>query len=219
MYAAALFDMDGLLLDTERVYLRTFLQAAEDLKFPFPDQLDGIFRSMVGLRAKDSGQIMERMLGPHVDLDDFNTAWSRHTSAALRGEMPLRPMVMETLMRVSEVGIPCAVATSTRTSFAIDHLERAGIAKFFQTVIGGEQVNKGKPDPEIYLRAAEALGVDIEVCAAFEDSNTGIRAAVTSGARAVQIPDMVDPTDEVKALGHLIAPTLLDGAKRIDLIK
>jgi len=219
MYAAALFDMDGLLLDTERVYLRTFLQAAEDLRFPFPDGLDAIFRSMVGLRAKDSAQIMNEKLGVHVDVAAFNEAWSSHTVVALENEMPLRETVRETLQRVAEAKIPCAVATSTRTSFAIDHLERAGIAGFFDVVIGGEQVSKGKPAPEIYLRAAEALGVDVTKCAAFEDSNTGIRAAVASGALAVQIPDMVAPTDEVRALGHSIAPDLISAARHIGLIK
>jgi len=213
-----LFDMDGLLLDTERVYLRTFLQTATDLEFPYPEPLEDVFQKMVGLRAKDSDRIMRAEIGQHVDLTQFNALWKQHTVAALASDIPVQPTVREMLSELKLEGVPCAVATSTRTSIAIDHLERAGIGSFFDLVIGGEQVSKGKPDPEIYLKAAEALGVDPAKCAAFEDSNTGIRAAVASGAKSVQVPDMVPPTKAVRALGHVIADDLISGARKIGLL-
>lgn len=218
MFEAALFDMDGLLLDTERVYLRTFLQTATDLQFPFPDRLEDIFQNMVGLRAKDSDKIMQAEIGQHADLTRFNALWKQHTKDALITDMPIQMTVRETLSELKKASVPCAVATSTRTSIAIEHLERAGIGSFFDVVIGGEQVSKGKPNPEIYLKAAEALGVDPAKCAAFEDSNTGIHAAVASGAQSVQVPDMVQPTDAVRALGHVIADDLISGARKIGLL-
>ncbi len=218
MFEAALFDMDGLLLDTERVYLRTFLQTATDLKFPHPDLLEGVFQNMVGLRAKDSDNIMQAEVGQHVDLTRFNTLWKQHTADALASDIPVQSTVRETLSELKLAGVPCAVATSTRTSIAIEHLDRACIGSFFDVVIGGEQVSKGKPDPEIYLRAAEALGMNPIKCAAFEDSNNGIRAAVASGAKSVQVPDMVPPTEAVRALGHVIADDLISGAQQIGLL-
>lgn len=211
--------MDGLLLDTEQVYFKMFLEAANDTSFPHPERLTAIFHRMVGMRAKDSREIMQREIGSFVDVARFDDKWRDRIVQALAEDIPLKAGVVELLEQLREQGLPCAVATSTRTSHALENLEKAGIRQFFSTVIGGEQVSKGKPSPEIYLRAAAAIEVDAINCAAFEDSNTGIKAAVASGAVAVQIPDMVAPTKEVISLGHVIATDLLGAAKEIGLLK
>ena len=97
-------------------------------------------------------------------------------------------------------------------------LERTDIARFFRTVTGGDDVVEPKPAPEIYLKAAASLGVEARDCCAFEDSGPGTRAAVASGATVVQVPDLVAPTEEIRALGHLIAHDVLDGARQVGLI-
>jgi beta-phosphoglucomutase-like phosphatase (HAD superfamily) len=90
--------------------------------------------------------------------------------------------------------------------------------EFVGPLVGGDMVDRPKPDPQAYLKLADALGVDPRQCVVFEDSDFGVRAGVASGARVVQVPDMITPSDDVSALGHLIAPSLLDGAVMAGII-
>jgi len=122
------------------------------------------------------------------------------------------------LRALEQQGIPCAVATSTRTETAIGHLRKASLHSYFRATIGGDRVTRGKPDSEIYLKAASELGVSIEDCAIFEDSDPGTLAAIASGARVVQVPDVKPPSAALKENGHLIAETLLGGARKIGLV-
>jgi beta-phosphoglucomutase-like phosphatase (HAD superfamily) len=119
---------------------------------------------------------------------------------------------------LQEGDAPRIVATSTGTENAFHHLQIAGIYDLTSDVVGGDQVTHGKPDPEIYLKAAVKAGVCAEDCAAFEDSDPGTLAAVRSGATTVQVPDLKQPSDRTRSLGHVIAEDLLSGAKEIGLI-
>jgi beta-phosphoglucomutase-like phosphatase (HAD superfamily) len=110
------------------------------------------------------------------------------------------------------------VATSTQTEKAQGHLQKSGLLDFFHSVTGGDQVVNAKPAPDIYIKAAKTLGLSAVDCVAFEDSDPGTRAAVASGAVVVQVPDLLVPSDEVRALNHFIAPSILNGATRIGLI-
>ena len=130
----------------------------------------------------------------------------------------MKPGVRELLERLGEIGLPCAVATSTRTTSAETLLDGAGLLELVRTVTGGDRVVRGKPDPEIYHRAAATLGIEARDAVAFEDSDPGTRAAVASGARTVQVPDIRAPSDAVRALGHTVAPDLLAGARAVGLL-
>lgn len=213
-----MFDMDGLLLDTERVCLDAFL--ATCAAFDVPDTVDphAVFRSMVGLRSADSDAAFQRAVGAHVDIAAFNPQWDARIRDTLAQGVPVKAGAAALLSLLRDAGVPVGVVTSTRTETARHHLADAGLLPFVQDVLGGDQVTHGKPDPEGYVTMAGRLGFRPEECAAFEDSNTGIRAAVASGARAVQIPDIVPPTAEVRELGHHIANDLLAGAKQVALI-
>ena len=110
------------------------------------------------------------------------------------------------------------VATSTQTEQACSQLERGGLLPHLKCVIGGDLVEKHKPNPEVYHKVAELLGVKAFDCVAFEDSETGTRAAVSSGAQTIQVPDLIPPSDDLVKLGHVIAFNLLEGALNIGLI-
>lgn len=213
-----MFDMDGLLLDTERVCRDTFLQTAED--FELPDQVDreAVFLSCIGLRRPDGDKVLKTALGQYVVQADFKAHWDTLRLAVYAKTIPVKAGARELLVQLREMGVSTGVVTSTQTDQARHHLESVGLLDLLDQVIGGDQVAQGKPSPDGYLKMAAHLGHVPEECAAFEDSNTGIRAAVASGARAVQVPDLVAPTPDIKEMGHLIAKDLLAGAKQVCLI-
>ena len=214
-FDAVLFDMDGLLLDSERAYMAAFLAALERFGLPRDPEL---FLSCVGVRSAETDAILRPRLEPAVSVSDFRTAWFDGVGELLGGDIPRRPGVDDLLGRLAAAGVRMGVATSTRTEVARGRLERSGLADRFELVVGGDEVTHAKPDPEIYLELARRMGVDVARCAAFEDSNPGTRAAVASGAVTVQVPDLTAPTPEIEALGHVIAGDILTGARRIGLI-
>jgi HAD superfamily hydrolase (TIGR01509 family) len=118
----------------------------------------------------------------------------KHYQALLAEGVPVKEGVAELLAWCAEQGRPCAVATSTRTAKAEYKLASTNLRSYFRVVIGGDQVERGKPAPDIYLRAAAALGVVATVCGVFEDSEPGVRAAHAAGAQVVWVPDLA-PVD------------------------
>lgn len=211
-----IFDMDGLLLDTERLCLDAFVQARR--AFSLPDRPE-IYLNCVGMHAEACATIIADSLDDAARLDEFNREWDRRIEHAMEGGVPVKPGAIELLGRLCETGHPLAVATSTRTATARMRLEGSGLLRYFKSVVGGDQVSKRKPEPEPYLAAAASLGLRARDCIAFEDTDTGVRSAVASGARTVQVPDLVPPSKAVRALGHLIAPNLIEGAVAVGLLQ
>ena len=213
--SAVLFDMDGLLLDTEQVVLDCFRQTCAGLGL---SDMDHVLYQCIGLRRADSRLVLERGLGHLVDLAEFDTSWERRIGSRLADNVPVKPGAEKLLQQLQARDIPRVVATSTTSVVAIENLKTAGLYPLITTVLGGEQVENGKPDPEIYLKAAALAGYEPGDCAAFEDSDPGTLSAVRSGALTVQVPDLRAPSAQTLALGHVVADDLYAGALRIGLI-
>ena len=211
---AVLFDMDGLLLDTESVVLQCFREActAQGLA-----DKEHVFYQCIGLRCADSRLVLDRKLGIFC-LVRFDANWQHRIDARQSKQVPLKSGVDQVLQYLSKAAVPAVVATSTPTDIATANLKLAGLFDYMTAVLGGEQVVKGKPNPEIFFKAADLAGCDVRVCVAFEDSDPGTLAAVRSGALTVQVPDLRQPSAETLALGHLVVADLLTGARRIGLI-
>jgi HAD superfamily hydrolase (TIGR01509 family) len=213
---AILFDMDGLLLDTEKVCFDNFVETRRH--FSLSDSPD-VFLRCVGVRRPECDQIIRESLSDQVEFQEFNDVWRAKISATLRRDIPLKAGALQLLQILASKGYLMGVATSTETEVARSHLERTGLLSFLGGVIGGDLVQEGKPNPEVYHKIAKHLGVSAADCIAFEDSETGTRAAVASGARTIQIPDLIPPSADMLEFGHVIAPSLLEGALKVDLIE
>lgn len=211
-----IFDMDGLLLDTEKVCLDSFIDTRR--AFALSDSPE-TFLKCVGLRGDEPDRIIRDSLDGKVGFDAFNDEWDRRIDATLEQRIPVKYGALALARMLAEKGHLLAVATSTNTGRARSQLEESGLLNFFKFVIGGDMVVRHKPDPEVYHTAAERLGHPAKDCIAFEDSEMGTRAALASGAQTVQIPDLIQPTEELSSLGHLIAPNLLKGAIAVGLIE
>jgi len=212
---AIIFDMDGLLLDTERVCLDCFVETRRF--FSLSDNPE-TFLKCVGLRGDETDQIIREGLGGLADFRAFNEEWDKRINVRLNIGIPLKPGALRLVQILASKGHLMGVATSTQTEQACSQLERGGLLPHLKCVIGGDLVEKHKPNPEVYHKVAELLGVKAFDCVAFEDSETGTRAAVSSGAQTIQVPDLIPPSDDLVKLGHVIAFNLLEGALNIGLI-
>ena len=201
---AVLFDMDGLMLDSERAINACMAQAARELGHDVPDTL--------WLRMIGGGEgLCRRLLADHIG-DAAGVALLAHAEtlydAVADAGIDHRPGVVALLEWLIAHGMPRAVATSTRRPLAMRKLAAAGLLPYFDAVCTSSDVQRPKPAPDVYLLAASTLGVAPACCLVLEDSPTGVRAALAAGMTPVQVPDLLAPDETTLALGHRIVASL-----------
>lgn len=208
MIKAIICDVDGTLLDTERIYMRAWKEAGKRLGYVVTDEVLMATRAM---NKKDAAAIFENGIGNGFS---YEKTWAIRVEIAeemIEKESPvLKPGVKELIEFAKESGIPLAVASSTGREKTIDHLEKNGILDAFLVIVGGDMITKGKPAPDIFLKAAELLSVEPEYCVVLEDSISGIKSANAAGMYPVLIPDVVPANDETRALSYAVLDSLLE---------
>ncbi|MBU2935592.1 HAD family phosphatase [Pacificibacter marinus] len=202
-----LFDMDGLLLDTERVGLKLFVDICAGLDIA-AELAEPMFLSLIGGSKGGNAAKVDRFLDGRMSIEDYERLWDAQKDLALSQSVPMRPYVYEVISGLAAQGAKMAVVTSTHGARARAELKHTGLLGFFQTVIAGDEVTANKPYPAPYLQGAAALGLDPKDCAAFEDSDTGITAAMGAGCMGVQIPDLRPPNTPLPDLGQRVATDL-----------
>ena len=203
---AILFDMDGLVLDTEKLYTRFWQEAANALGYPMTKE------QALGMRSLNRGAGLAKMqsyFGPAVDYDVIRKKRIELMDAFVEQEgVTLKPGIHELLAFLKEQGIKTAIATSSPIERTILYLTSVDLQNSFDELISGYMVEKGKPEPDIYLYAAKKLGVEPEHCMVLEDSPAGILAAHRAGCLPVMIPDQDEPDAETRKLLYAKADSL-----------
>jgi beta-phosphoglucomutase-like phosphatase (HAD superfamily) len=207
---AVIFDMDGLLIDTERVLFETMVEVAPDFGVVVDRPL---FQSLIGLPIGPSSAILVETFGPEFRLDDFLAAVRVKVRAVNAAGVCLKAGVVELLDLLDVLSLPRAVCTSSARENAEHHLGQHGLVERFDAIIARGDYVQGKPHPEPFLAAAARLGVEPQACLALEDSHNGVRAAHAAGMQVVMVPDMLDATDEMRGLCVHVADTLHDAAR------
>ena len=196
MKRGAIFDMDGTLVDTEKFFRDAWIETADKFGVERKPELAA---AMSGSQRAVMPEILHRF-HPTVDAEKYIEIVYARVDERREKELELKVGAVEILEYFRANKIPMAVASSSRAAVVAQNLARVDIRKYFDVIIGGDEVTNGKPAPDIFLKAAEMLGVPAADCYIFEDSFNGIRAAAASKGAAIMVIDCVQPTDEIRAL-------------------
>lgn len=203
---AVIFDMDGVILDSEHLVQQCWHRVGEDLGL---EGIDEVYLAQVGTTRAHASELLRRRYGQDFSTTDFLMASRTYFYEALHEDgVPPRPFAREALECCHALGLRVGLASSTRQEAVETELAQAGLLNLFDVVLGGDQIANSKPAPDIYLAACAALEVEPIQALAIEDSYNGIRSAHAAGMRSVMVPDMLPPTEEMKQLTDAILPDL-----------
>lgn len=203
---AVVFDMDGLMLDTEPIYRASWQRAAAELGWEITDHGYEVF---LGRRTEDAEAELARIFGPTFPMDRFHDRWPVLWHEIAGAGLVVKPGVHELLGLAEEHRLPLGLATSTARPLALRTLGYGGLtADRFQVIVTGDEIAHGKPAPDIYLEAARRLEVAPERCAAFEDSDAGTLSASRAGMLTFQVPDMKAPSPAASAAAYRVLRSL-----------
>ena len=197
--------MDGLLIDTITAYVSAMLQAGHDVGHAIPKDY---VLSLIGLLGAELEAQLRADHGPAFPLPAYLTAVSARLGPILNAGAPLKPGAAPLLEQLARAGTPMAVGTSMTRQEALHHLKHCKIDHFFHIVAARDDVPRGKPHPDVHLKAMSALGCSARDGLILEDSFNGVRAAHATGAMVIMVPDVVAPTPEIEALCTCVASDL-----------
>ena len=197
MVKGVIFDMDGLMFDTERIWATLWEPALATLGLPYKEGLDVAARGSAGdsMRA-----VLRSFYGPDCNPDAIMEALHAQAETAFQAPPPKKPGLDELLDWLDAQHIPMVVASSSRKASILHHLDGWHLTGRFKAIISGQQVTASKPDPQIFLLAAEALGTAPAETLVLEDSYNGVRAGAAGGFITVMVPDLAPATDEMRRL-------------------
>lgn len=206
LYNAVVFDMDGVIFDSERAVMQCWKEVASRHNIP---DIEKAILACTGTTMVRTREIMLNLYGADFPYDEY----ARESSAIFHskydgGRLPMKPGVKELLTFLKERGKKIALASSTRQQVVTDELRDAGIIEYFDRIICGDMVSRSKPAPDIFLKACEELNVSPSDSYAIEDSYNGIRAAHAGGLHPIMVPDLLPADEEMQSLAEIVLPSL-----------
>ena len=206
LYNAVVFDMDGVIFDSERAVMQCWKEVASRHNIP---DIEKAILACTGTTMVRTREIMLNLYGADFPYDEY----AKESSAIFHsrydgGRLPMKPGVKELLSFLKEHGKKIALASSTRQQVVTDELRDAGIIGYFDRIICGDMVSRSKPAPDIFLKACEELNVSPSDSYAIEDSYNGIRAAHAGGLHPIMVPDLLPADEEMQSLAETILPSL-----------
>lgn len=207
MLELVVFDVDGLMIDTESVWKNAFDKAGD--KYGIPNLGDTLFPSLIGKRLEDEQELLNRLLPSDIQNQLINE-WRQIGLGSLEREVPVKPGLYEMLDFLEQHHIKKAVATTTRRELTEERLKRVGVYDRFDYVLCGDEVTKRKPDPEIYLSVLKKMDTDARNALVLEDSGVGVEAAYRASIDCIQVPDLIAPTEVQKGQTICIVKDLIE---------
>ena len=205
---AVVFDMDGVIFDSETLLTECWVEVAREHGIPDVEHTNYL---CLGVNDVETKEIFLHVYGQDFPYDTYEREVMRlFRKRASGGKLPKKPGVEELLSFLKEQGVKVALATSSRESIVMDEIREAGLLSYFDAIVYGDTITKSKPDPEIYLKACGRLGVEPEKAYAVEDSFNGVRSATRAGLSCIMVPDIKQPDDEMRSLACCILPSLVE---------
>lgn len=206
LYKAVVFDMDGVIFDSERAVMQCWKEVASRHNIP---DIEKAILACTGTTMVRTREIMLNLYGADFPYDEY----AMESSAIFHsrydgGRLPMKPGVKELLTFLKEHNKKIALASSTRQQVVTDELRDAGIIEYFDRIICGDMVSRSKPAPDIFLKACEELNVSPSDSYAIEDSYNGIRAAHAGGLHPIMVPDLLPADEEMQSLAEIVLPSL-----------
>ncbi|HEY4396732.1 MAG TPA: HAD family phosphatase [Acidimicrobiia bacterium] len=205
--AAVVFDLDGVLIESERVWDTARRELVGDRGGTWHDHAT---TDMMGMSSKEWSQYLHDRLGVPMEPAEINDAVVQRVAAAFKEHLPLLPHAVETVRELA-ARWPLGVASSSNRPIIELVLERSGLRACFDAIVSSEEVERGKPAPDVYIAAARQLGVGPDDCVAVEDSTNGIKAAVAAGMRTIAVPNReLPPADDVLKMAAVVVSSLAE---------
>ena len=194
-----IFDMDGLIFDTEKLSYLSWVEAAKKFNINFDSK---IFYKLLGTNHESCRNTLIAQYGDKIDVDEYMKEKRRINLSLIKDGAEKKPGLDELLIYLTDKNIKKAVATSSNREVALNLLEKANVLQYFDYVLCGDEVRKSKPDPEVFLNVAKKVDVNPKNCLVLEDSEAGTIAASRGRMKAIIIPDMKEPEKEIESLAY-----------------